>query len=527
MGAMRLVGANGGKGAWFALGLAFAAGVGAQAPSLRGEVTRADGTRAAGVAVTFHAARVLGIAGLRAGAESVDVWQTSTDADGRFRLEVPPSLAGTCLVQAGPEVGAASPVVAGPALVRITLAPGARREFEVRGGPAGGFEVAYEGPGALAPLRLAATGTRLSVPAVPGHGAVLLTPSGFVSARSGESYLPGSGYDRERIHLLAVPTSPRSVRWAAPLHAPVARRGALTGLWGRETTAWHGQGDDGTPFVAAGDETGFPAAAEEARRVEVGEGAGRAVLIAHATVELAGDAVTFAVAEMLAVEGSEAVLPRWVSADTPHLVIVDDARGPRLLGAGLSGAGGSLDAHRVVGRVRAGDGALAAGVTVRVRPQTEAGTPPAPAIEATTGDDGGFVLPVRLPRGAYELFAVAPDSRQAHAMFAVEGDDARIDVQLEDGARLHGLLVDADGEPAAGVRVELLLGADDVAASFGWPERFVFTDRRGEFEFRGLREGAAYEIACDSAAYGGVAANGATPGEGAVLLQLRAGAAPR
>lgn len=527
---MRLALPNGGKWAGFAAAALLSASLAAQAsPSaLRGVVTRPDGARAAGVAVSFHAVRVCGIAGLRAGGERIDVWRTTTDADGRFALDVPASLALTCLAETGSEVGVVAPVVAGPGLVRVELVPVERRllEIVVTDGPGAmsgevTFDVNFEGPGPLAPRRLTHEHGRVALPDIPGHGAVLLPPVGFVSSRTGDVWMPGSGYDRDRIRLSPAPRRELAVRWAAPVGVSGARRGPMVELWGAATTAWHGQLADGTPFLAAEDTVVRLPGVEAVRVVPTGEPSARAILIAHVSLVVGSGELSFAVADELVCAGGSARLPSWLPEGVPHLVVIDGCSGPRLLGVGGEAA------WRVIGRVRDGEGVGVAGVTARVRRVAAAGELPQPSIEATSGPGGGFVLPVRLPPGAYEVLAAATDGRQAHRTFTVGVDDARVDLVLDVGARLHGLLVDADGEPAAGVRVDLLLGADDIAASFGWPERFAFTNRRGEFAFAGLIEGAAYEVSCDSAAYGGVVANGATPGGDAVLLQLRAGPAPR
>lgn len=527
---MRLALPNGGKWAGFAAAALMSAGLAAQASALRGVVTRPDGARAAGVDVSFHAVRVCGIAGLRAGAERIDVWRTTTDGDGRFALDVPASLAGTCLAETGSEVGVVAPLVAGPGLVRVELVAAGRRLLEIVGvdGPVSGappgevtFDVNFEGPGPLAPRRLTREDGRVALPDIPGYGAVLLAPVGFLSTRTGDVWMPGSGYDRDRVRLSPAPRRELAVRWAAPVGVSGARRGPMSELWGASTTAWHGQLVDGTPFLAAEDTVVRLPGVEAVRVVAVGEPSARAILIAHVSLVVGSGEFSFTVADELVCAGGSARLPSWLPDGVPHLVVIDGAPGPRLLG------GGGEAAWRMLGRVRDGEGLGVAGVTARVRRVAAAGELPQPSIEATSGPGGGFVLPVRLPPGAYEVLAAATDGRQSHRMFTVGVDDARVDLVLDAGARLHGLLVDADGEPAAGVRVDLLLGADDVAASFGWPERFAFTDRRGEFAFAGLIEGAAYEVACDSAAYGGVVANGATPGGDAVLLQLRAGPAPR
>lgn len=527
---MRLALPNGGKWAGFAAAALMSAGLAAQAPAstLRGVVTRPDGARAAGVEVSFHGVRVCGIAGLRAGAERIDVWRTTTDGEGRFALEVPASLALTCLAETESEVGVVAPLVAGPGLVRVGLAPVQRRLLEIVGADGPGaisgevtFDVNFEGPAPLAPRRLTHVHGRVALPDIPGHGAVLLAPVGFVSSRTGQMWMPASGYDRDRIRLSPTPRREFAVRWAAPVGVSGARRGPMAELWGASTTAWHGQLADGTPFVAAEDSVVRLPGVEAARVVATGEPSARAILIAQVSVVVGSGELSFTVADELVCTHGSARLPPWLPDGAPHLVVVDGRSGPRLLGVG-----GEV-AQRVLGRVRDGEGLGVAGVTARVRRVAAAGELPQPSIEATSGPGGGFALPVRLPPGAYEVLAAAMDGRQAHRTFAVGVDDTRVDLVLDGGARLHGLLVDADGEPAAGVRVELLLGVDDIAASFGWPERFAFTDRRGEFAFAGLIEGAAYEISCDSAAYGGVVANGATPGGEAVLLQLRAGPAPR
>ena len=522
---MRLALPNGGKWAGFAAAALMSAGLAAQAPAstLRGVVTRPDGARAAGVDVSFHAVRVCQIAGLRAGAERVDVWRTVTDGDGRFAFEVPASLAGTCFAETGSEVGVVAPLVAGPGLVRVELAPVKRRLLEIVGAPASGemtFEVNFEGPGPLAPRRLTLEGGRVALPNIPGHGAVLLAPVGFVSARTGDVWLPGSGYDRDRVRLSPTPRRELAVRWAAPAGVSGARRGPLAELWGAAATAWHGQLADGTPFLAAEETVVRLPGVDASRRVPTGDPSARAVLVAQVSLVVGSGELSFTVADELVCADGYARLPAWLPEGTPHLVVIDGRAGPRVFDAGG-------EAQRVLGRVRDGEGLGVAGVTARVRRVAAPGELPQPSIEATTGPGGAFTLPVRLPPGAYEVLAAGGDGRQAHRTFAVGVDDARVDLVLDTGAGLHGLLVDADGEPAAGVRVDLLLGADDVAASFGWPERFAFTDRRGEFSFAGLTDGAAYEISCDSAAYGGVVANGATPGSDAVLLQLRAGPSPR
>ena len=122
---------------------------------------------------------------------------------------------------------------------------------------------------------------------------------------------------------------------------------------------------------------------------------------------------------------------------------------------------------------------------------------------------------------------MAADGRTAFGVVKVAGGDVEVAAALPEGGLVRGLVVDADGEPIAGLAVELHAGLGEVPASFGWPEHRTHTDTDGEFCLRGLRQDQAYELVASSPAWGEVVADGVRAGDTKLGLQLRPPAAPR
>ena len=154
-------------------------------------------------------------------------------------------------------------------------------------------------------------------------------------------------------------------------------------------------------------------------------------------------------------------------------------------------------------------------------------SPRSAGLECSGRARGDFALPVRLCDGEYDWVAMAPDGRVAHGSVQIGGADRELAIELRDGGEVCGLVIDADGEPIAGLAVDLRAGKSEVESSFGWPEHRAFTGLDGEFRLRGLDPEQLYELTCGSAAWGEVMVDGVRANGMSLSLQLRPPASPR
>jgi hypothetical protein len=97
--------------------------------------------------------------------------------------------------------------------------------------------------------------------------------------------------------------------------------------------------------------------------------------------------------------------------------------------------------------------------------------------------------------------------------FLARGECARIDMQLERGASVSGVVVTDTGEPVAGVRVATLNGA--MGAPDGGP--WAVTDAQGHFQMSGLRSGNDHlyvmkDYGCESRGIGALNVSTLKPG---------------
>jgi len=502
-----------------------AAGLAAQGPAgtarVSGVVVDRDRRPVAGARVAFHYATTLGVPWLRSSAETIAVTATVAERDGRFALLVPVGIAGTCIAEGEQGVAVAARAVAGDAL-RMQLAPARARRFKLLGEvPPGPWQLVFEGPSPLAPRAARSVDGTLHADLVPGFGAVLALPDGFARMPGGAPWFGVSGADVDWLRLAACAPSGPAVAWAAVREAPCVRvadgrRGGASGV------VWFGQLVGGEPFAARDAE---PCLAPAGERRSLSARADEVVLVASVCAALDdGEEVAFVAADRLAGEADRWHVPGWAGADAPALVLARTGDEWRL----LDGGGAPLGLLR--GRLTDEDGAPAARAAVRVRPlrcRPADAWKAFPGLEVVADERGGFALPVRLPAGEYEWAAAAPDGRTAGGTLRLDAAGGEAALVLPRGARLTGFVLDADGEPAPGVALELRAGRDDRALSFGWAEHRTFTDARGEFAFGGLAQDALYELVCASAAWGDLVVSGLRPGEEPLCVQLRAPASPR
>ncbi|MEZ5963630.1 MAG: carboxypeptidase-like regulatory domain-containing protein [Planctomycetota bacterium] len=528
---MRLAYGNEGKGRWFAsawraLTLSSAIAVAPRAQTraseevtLCGQVVVADGAPAGAVEVAFHYRSSAGVPWLRSAVEQVEVVKGRSDNDGNFVLCVPAQVAGTCVAWRDQLRGAALGVVGGDR-VRVCLARAAARTFELDGAGDATLDVVFEAVTPLAPARVSAGGGRLSVPSWPGIGAVVLLPQGRLTRGGRMPWFGASGADRRRVRTHEAGCAALDLAWAAPLELPVAVWRGTTRLPVAGDLLWRGQLRGGQPFVARGTEV-MRAPCATPRRLGA-SGRDAVVAVGNVEVDVGDDSLVFTVAEALGRDGEAFVVPGWLPADA--LLLARNADGWCVLGEG-AGDGGHLTVT-----VRGDDREPVAGAVVRVRPHSSRPREPwhgFPGLELVTDRSGDGTLPVRLAGGEYEWIVMAPDGRSAHGRTSVVGGDVTLPVELTAGGAVRGLVVDADGEPIAGLMVELHGGDGDEALSFGWPEHRTHTGADGEFCLRGLRVDHPYELVCGSAAWGEVTADGVRAGQDRLALQLRPPAAPR
>lgn len=478
-----------------------------------------------GVDVEYHFLASGHVPWLRSAADQVSVVRGKSDRDGRFALDVPAGVAGTCVATRPQQCAVRVSCVGGDAVL-LRLARAAVRTFTVRGlVDDGALQVVFEGPSPLAPMRVVPVQGRLAVPRWAGLGALVLLPDARVSQRSRVPWFGASGADRDRIATLEA--TPRRIEfaWAAPVDVPRALRFAGFGLPGADACVWRGQRSDGVPFALRGEDCG-QAESGAGRRVR-GDLLDEVVLVASVQVPLVGDELAFTAYEVLARDGDEWIVPGWA----PHpaaLLVGRDAAGWRVLAPDNHASSGPARALRAV--VCGDDGAPVHGAAVRLRPRHSR---PKEAwhgfagLEIVAGADGVARLPVRLPDGEYEWIAMAPDGRVALGATTVAGEDVDLRVEVATGGNARGLIVDADGEPIAGLMVELRAGRSDVPLSFGWAEHRTFTASDGEFCVRGLALDQTYELVCGSAAWGEIIVDGVRAGESKLYLQLRPPATPR
>lgn len=492
---------------------------------MTGSVVDAARQPAAGAAVSFHFHASAGVPWLRSTTDDVAVVRGVTDSAGRFTLEVPAGVAGTCLAE-GAAAGALATACVSGRVVQLQLAPVRTRTFSVRSdGRLPPLALRFEGATPLAAIALAAANDTVVVPQWSGLGGVLLCPPGFARRDSGTPWVGVAGCARDRLFLAPAPSRGDAVRWCAPLDAGVARVGEAAGWWGNEKLTWIGQLADGTPFAARG-EMVVRGPRADAHAIEL-DGCDTAVVAARVVLALTPDEdVSFTIAEPLARAGERWCLPAWVTAPAAALLLGRDRSGWRV----LARSGENAPAFMLRGSVRGEAGAAAAGAVLRVRPvhcRPGASYHAFFGLEVVSDAGGAFTLPVRLCDGAHEWIAAARDGRVAWGQITIAGADHELSVTLPSGGEISGLVLDGDGEPIAGLAVDLRAGRTEVPSSFGWPEHRTFTSHDGEFVLRGLEAEQAYELTCSSVAWGDATVDGVRAGDTGVSLQLRPPAAPR
>jgi len=125
--------------------------------------------------------------------------------------------------------------------------------------------------------------------------------------------------------------------------------------------------------------------------------------------------------------------------------------------------------------------------------------------EAVTGEDGAYEL-TGVPLAATLIHAAHPDyvddlnplehvfggGGDAEPIFPPGATETRVDVRLQPAATISGTVVDGEGNPVAGARVEP--ESDDNAATFavivGGAAQHVFTDANGRFALGGRSPGS-------------------------------------
>jgi len=116
---------------------------------------------------------------------------------------------------------------------------------------------------------------------------------------------------------------------------------------------------------------------------------------------------------------------------------------------------------------------------------TGEGSPLSAGASAWTSPDGDFAI-AGLQAGRWSVRASAPGLREGRSRpFEVDAGDEvpAVEVVLEEGATLSGRVMESDGAPAVGARVDLADGA-------GRPVALARVDDTGRFRLSGLPDGA-------------------------------------
>lgn len=151
----------------------------------------------------------------------------------------------------------------------------------------------------------------------------------------------------------------------------------------------------------------------------------------------------------------------------------------------------------VAGRVLDPDGAPVAGARVSYSGASEWSQQADPRLDAAVTDDEGRYRFAALPAGSFRFEArvagFAPGSSELVTLDGVAGTDG-VDIRLEPGASLAGLVVDRAGDPVGGARVRVAARSDGMLWG-GARQSFAGDD--GRFAIEGLPR-KAHEVVATS-----------------------------
>ncbi|MEN9799121.1 MAG: hypothetical protein RL653_2817, partial [Pseudomonadota bacterium] len=133
--------------------------------------------------------------------------------------------------------------------------------------------------------------------------------------------------------------------------------------------------------------------------------------------------------------------------------------------------------------------------------------------DRVSGSDG-LVRMRGVPPGSYQVVASHPDYVESEKMRVDlrEGDTVRVKLQLGEGAKLSGQVVDEKGAAIAGAQVRLVPRAG----------RPVTTDAAGRFEVKALKPKASYRVDVQHPSYDQAEKPTGTAGGGSVKVTMRA-----
>lgn len=122
---------------------------------------------------------------------------------------------------------------------------------------------------------------------------------------------------------------------------------------------------------------------------------------------------------------------------------------------------------------------------------------------ASTGDDGDFVLDGLAP-GDWTLVAHHRGYRPLRRTLSLSGEPAPLDLRLDPGAEIRGVVIAPDGRPLSGAEVTLTpiraAAPDGAAATPRFAPAPVRSDAAGRFRHRGLEAGR-YRLAARAAGW--------------------------
>jgi protocatechuate 3,4-dioxygenase beta subunit len=170
---------------------------------------------------------------------------------------------------------------------------------------------------------------------------------------------------------------------------------------------------------------------------------------------------------------------------------------------------------KLTGVARDGGGSLLAGVEIMLWPPWRANSK-----GAATDSNGHFSLtwnPENQNQQEYELFLIARDLKRNLALAqTIEDNVTNVDLRLEPGLTITGIVTDTNGKPLTNAEAQVSLLTERMGAGFGKPVR---ADAQGRFEIKALPTGRRYGVNVSAKGYG-TANRGVTEGTEGQRLAL-------